>query len=154
VAFLLDRYDAYDAVLVGASLHMARYQRYMRDVVRRHRADLERLPSAVFSVSLWEALPTPATRAQLERAQRRFFDETGWPPRMVASSGGALACRRHGFRLRNWMQAVTWIFGRGLGQPIDASRNSAYTDWDAVTRIADRFAAHFVAPAASQESVR
>jgi menaquinone-dependent protoporphyrinogen oxidase len=60
---------------------------------------------------------------------------------MVVSFGGALAYRRYGFLLRQRMQVVTWIFGRGLGQPIDASRNYAYTDWDAVRHFTDRFVA-------------
>src|SRR3712207_9227887 len=44
--------DDYDAVIVGASIHMGKHEDYVRDFVRENRDALERLPSAFFSVSL------------------------------------------------------------------------------------------------------
>jgi hypothetical protein len=42
----------YDAVIVGASIHMGKHDGYVGDFVRKNLALLERLPSAFFSVSL------------------------------------------------------------------------------------------------------
>ena len=42
----------YQAVIVGASVHKGKHQRWVVDYVRRNRPALERLPSAFFSVSL------------------------------------------------------------------------------------------------------
>src|SRR5215208_6193194 len=44
--------DGYDAVIVGASIHMGKHEDYVRDFVRENRNALERLPSAFFSVSM------------------------------------------------------------------------------------------------------
>ena len=43
---------AYDAVVVGASIHMGKHVRRMVDFVREHREALTRMPAAFFSVSL------------------------------------------------------------------------------------------------------
>src|SRR6478672_4914547 len=48
----LHRLQDYDGVIVGASIHMGRHERYVTDYVRRNRAVIDRRPSAFFSVSL------------------------------------------------------------------------------------------------------
>src|SRR5215204_7246700 len=42
--------DDYDAVIVGASIHMGKHEVYVLDFVRENRETLERLPSAFFTV--------------------------------------------------------------------------------------------------------
>src|SRR5215211_8445959 len=54
--------DDYDAVIVGASIHMGKHEGYVRDYVRENRDELGRLPSAFFSVSM-------AAHDNLEEAQ-------------------------------------------------------------------------------------
>ena len=44
--------DGYDAVIVGASIHMGKHEEYVLDFVTENREALERLPSAFFSVSM------------------------------------------------------------------------------------------------------
>src|ERR671910_850184 len=44
--------DGYEAVIVGASIHMGEHEEYVRDFVKRNHEALERMPSAFFSVSL------------------------------------------------------------------------------------------------------
>jgi menaquinone-dependent protoporphyrinogen oxidase len=44
--------EGYDAVIVGASIHLGKHERQVVEYVRQNRDILERLPSAFFSVSL------------------------------------------------------------------------------------------------------
>jgi menaquinone-dependent protoporphyrinogen oxidase len=45
-------FDRYEAVIVGASIHMGEHEEYVRDFAKRNHEALERMPSAFFSVSL------------------------------------------------------------------------------------------------------
>jgi menaquinone-dependent protoporphyrinogen oxidase len=75
--------DGYDAVLVGASVHMGKHQSGVRDFVRKHRAALERLPSAFFSVSLAAHVTTEATCDEARGCVEKFVQQTGWRPGKV-----------------------------------------------------------------------
>src|SRR5918994_287035 len=85
--------DGYDAVIVGASIHMGEHEGYVRDFVRENRNALKRIPSAFFSVSL-------AAHDDMEEAEgyiEEFVQETGWRPVMVGHFGGALLYTQYGF---------------------------------------------------------
>ncbi len=139
----------YAAVLVGASMHAGGYQRFIRDFVKQRRAELARVPSAFFSVSLTEAYPPDEhlqERANLRAHIDRFLQETGWQPQRVVSFAGALAYTRYGFVKRRLMQKIA----RQAGQQTDPSRDYEYTDWQAVTRFAEEMvSALSAAPLAS-----
>lgn len=47
-----DAPESYEALIVGASIHMGKHEGYVVDFVERYRDALERLPSAFFCVSL------------------------------------------------------------------------------------------------------
>lgn len=126
--------DEYDAVIVGASVHMGKHEGVVTDFVRANKAALERLPSALFSVSL--AVVGDAERA--ESYVEKFEEETGWRPAHVGLFGGALLYSEYGFFKRHMMKRIV----SGQGSPdTDMSRDYVYTEWDGVRRFAEDFLA-------------
>jgi menaquinone-dependent protoporphyrinogen oxidase len=131
----------YDAVIVGASIHAGKHERYVADFVRRNRAALEKLPAALFSVSL-------SAQADPEEAEKRvgeFEDSTGWHPATVALFGGALLYTQYGFLKRMMMKKI--VSSQGSADT-DTGRDYIYTEWDGVRRFAEEFVARFERKAA------
>lgn len=91
----------FDAVIVGASIHLGKHSKRLAQFVGKHRADLEREPAAFFSVSL-SAAGTESERAQADKYVSEFLAQTEWKPRMTATFGGGLLYREYGF-LKRWM---------------------------------------------------
>jgi menaquinone-dependent protoporphyrinogen oxidase len=126
--------DHYDAVILGASIHMGKHDKHVVEFARGNRDTLQRLPSAFFSVSL-------AAHGDVEEAQGyvdRFEDDTGWHPDQVALFGGALPYTHYGFIKRHMMHKIVGDKPGDLG--LDISRDYVYTEWDAVKRFAEHFA--------------
>lgn len=126
--------DGYDAILVGASVHMGKHENYVRDFVRKNRAALEQLPSALFSVSM-------AAHGDTENAEdyvEKFEEEAGWRPAQVALFSGALLFTQYGFIKRLIMKKIA----SDKGSPdTDTSRDYVYTEWDGVKHFAEEFLA-------------
>jgi menaquinone-dependent protoporphyrinogen oxidase len=124
--------DGYDAVIVGASIHMGKHEDYVQDFVRKNRDALERLLSAFFSVSLTAHDDSEEAEGYIEE----FVQETGWRPGMVGLFGGALLYTQYGFIKRHLMKQIA----RHKGSPdTDTSRDYVYTDWESVKHFADEF---------------
>ena len=118
---------ACDALVIGASVHYGSHPRSLRAALRRNRSVLAQRPGAFFSVSL-SANPQYAAG---------FLRQAGWRPQLVATFAGALKYSRYGWFKRRVVQ----LFARMGGHSTDASRDHDYTDWAAVARFADAFAA-------------
>lgn len=129
--------DGYDAVIVGASVHAGRYQAGIRNFVRKHRATLDSVPSAFFSVSL-AAADSTSKACEEARYVEEFVRETGWRPRRVGHFAGALLYTKYGFLTRWIMKRITIAKG---SPDTDTSRDYVYTDWDEVRRFTDEFLA-------------
>lgn len=126
--------QGYDTVIVGASVHMGTHECCVMDFVRQNRDNLERLPSAFFSVSLAARDASEAAHKEVEGYIEKFVQQTGWRPRKVGRFAGALVYTRYGFFKRWIMRKIA----RDKGSPdIDTSRDYVYTDWDAVKRFAE-----------------
>lgn len=129
----------YDAVIVGASVHVGKHEAYVRDFVLRNRSELERLPSALVSVSL-------AAQGDEENAEsyvEKFEAETGWRPAHVGLFAGALPYTRYGFLKKHLMKKIV----SDKGSPdTDTSRDYVYTEWDGVRRFTDDFLAGLSTP--------
>lgn len=128
--------DGYDAVIVGASIHMGKHENYVRDFARENRGTLERLPSAFFSVSLAAHDNTEEAFDEVEGYIEKFVQQTGWRPSKVGRFAGALLYTRYGLFKRWIMRKIA----RDKGSPdTDTSRDYVYTDWDSVKRFAEDF---------------
>lgn len=131
----------YEGVLVGGSVHVAKHDKRLVRFVSDNREALERLPSAFFSVSL--AASGDETEAAKYAAE--FCDLTGWHPDSVELVAGALLYTRYGLLKRMLMKQIARSKPGLLGT--DTKRDFVYTDWEALRRFVDDFAARLPAAA-------
>jgi len=123
----------YDGVIVGASVHMGKHDKHAVDYVRNNRTALEKLPSALFSVSLAAHGDTEEAAGYVEE----FEHDTGWRPVRIALFGGALLYSQYGFLKRHMMKKVA--SGKPGNLDTDTSHDYVYTEWDGVQRFAEDF---------------
>jgi menaquinone-dependent protoporphyrinogen oxidase len=128
---------SYDGVVVGASMIVRGYQKYMRHFVHRHASALNGMPSAFFAVSGSAGSTHAAERAEARRLADAFCRSAGWQPMMIESIAGAVCYTRY-----NWL--VRWMMKRisaREGGSTDTTRDHEYTDWSQVERFAVGFGA-------------
>ena len=125
----------FDAVLVGASIHLGSHQSEVVEFVRDHRAALEGRPTALFQVSLSSA--TDAGEAQAAGYVEEFIEATGWHPDRIGLFGGALRYGEYGFLKRLMMKQIAKRQLPGK----DVSHDREFTDWEEVEAFADDVAA-------------
>lgn len=126
--------EGLDGVIVAASVHVGKHESYVAGFVQKNRSDLERLPSALVSVSL----AAHGDEAGAEGYVEKFEEETGWHPRHVAMFSGALQYTRYNFLKRQLMKKIVKDKG---SQDLDTSRDYIYTEWDGVKRFTEDFLA-------------
>lgn len=125
----------YDAVIVGASIHVGQHQGYMIDVVKRLRDDLVRVPTAFFSVCLTARKTDPAARTEIAQYIANFEEKSGCHPDMSTTFAGALPYTKYGFFKRFLMKRIN----QSEGGDTDTSRDYEYTDWNEVKAFANEF---------------
>jgi menaquinone-dependent protoporphyrinogen oxidase len=139
-------FGRFAAVLLAASVHGGRHEREMVELVKRHRAALEGLPTAFLSVSLTEAGAEDAREPQERRARAaadvkemidRFVHETGWHPDRIKPVAGALPYTHYNPFIRLVMRLIV----KRQGGDTDTSRDYDYTNWDELVAFAQSFAA-------------
>lgn len=133
---------SYAAAIVAASVHAGKHENEIVAFVKRHRADLERIPAVFLSVSLSEAgvedpASSPERRARAAADVQRMIDtflaETGWHPSKVRAVAGALSYTKYNFLVRFVMKRIA----KAQGASTDTSRDHELTDWEALDHIVD-----------------
>jgi menaquinone-dependent protoporphyrinogen oxidase len=127
-------------VIVGSPVHAGKHEQGVVEFVQKHRERLEAMPSAFFQVCLTAADDRPEARALVDGLLTEFRERTGWHPASAETFAGALAWTRYGPVKRLLMKAVL------RSQPLsaderDTSHDTDYTDYEAVRRFAEGFAA-------------
>jgi menaquinone-dependent protoporphyrinogen oxidase len=127
-------FDLFDMAIVGGSLHVGQHSVLLERFVIDFRAELERIPSAFFSVSL-SAAGTDGQRAEARHAMEEFLKQTGWAPRQSETVAGALLYREYPF----WKRWLMKMMAQRAGGDTDTSKNHEYTDWAAVQQFVTNF---------------
>lgn len=128
--------DGFDAVLVGASIHLGKHSGRLLKFVRRHQVRLKAVPSAFFSVSL-SAAGSDKEKNDARRFVEELLRQSEWSPAVKAAFAGGLMYREYGL-LKRWMMKK---IAKGGGKDTDTSKNHEYTDWTAVERFVGEFLA-------------
>ncbi|MBO6937956.1 MAG: protoporphyrinogen oxidase [Deltaproteobacteria bacterium] len=124
---------AYDGIIIGASIHEGRHQRYIRGLAKKHAPVLSEMPSAFFSVSMSAAADD--TLAEAAQALEAFQEESGWKPAQAEAVAGALKYTEYSWLKRFIMKKSS----ASKGGETDTEHDWEYTDWDQVTRFAETF---------------
>lgn len=120
--------DAYDAAIIGSSVHLGKHHDGIRSFVDEYSEALASLPTAFFQLSLSSAVDEPDQRAQAAGYVETLLETTGWDPDRIAMFGGALRYSKYGFLKRLVMKRIA---RKELGD-VDTSRDYEYTDWEEV----------------------
>jgi len=118
--------------IVGASIHIGKHQKAAERFVKARAADLTRVPSAFFSVSLSAASKNANEVEAAEKLAKAFPTACGWVPARIVSVAGRLAYREYGFFIR-W---VIKQIAKKEGAPTDTSRDYELTNWEEVDALA------------------
>jgi menaquinone-dependent protoporphyrinogen oxidase len=127
--------DGYNGILVGLSIHMFQWSSAARNFVRNNKHQLEITQSAFFSVSLTAANKDLNARSQLDYWIEKFFDATGWHPKVIGNFAGCLAYTRYGFFTRFVMKSIA----RSQNESTDTSKDHEFTNWEEVIKFAEDF---------------
>ncbi|HET7543883.1 MAG TPA: flavodoxin domain-containing protein [Polyangiaceae bacterium] len=128
-------FGRFQFAVVGGPIHAQGYPRALLRFVRQHRAFLERVPAAFFSVGLAVASRTSDGRAQTLPIVQKFLARAGWNPARVELIAGALKYSEYNPLIRLIMRRIT----AKEGGDTDTSRDYEYTDFAAVERFAREF---------------
>lgn len=118
----------FDAVLMGASVHVAKYQTAVIHYAKEHHEELNKMPSGFFSVSLAAASDDKESAKELDEILKNFIRETGWKPAYIEQVAGALLYTKYDFFKRFIMRLIS----KKHGGDTDTSQDHEYTDWKKV----------------------
>lgn len=125
----------YDVVLVGASMHMHKYQSSVYHYIKKNAGALNKTKSAFFSVSL-SALSEGHDKEswdELHQITNTLMTDTDWNPREIEYVAGALLYTKYDFFKRFIMRAIA---KRGGGD-VDTTHDHEYTHWKKVKAFLD-----------------
>jgi menaquinone-dependent protoporphyrinogen oxidase len=130
--------DAYDAVVVAASVHAGGYQRSVQRWVKAHAAALSRKPTAFVSVCLGVLQHDPKVDRDLQGILDRFVAATGWRPASTKVVAGALPYTQYSWLKRLLMKRIV----AKAGGDTDTTRDYEYTDWPDLQQFTVDFASN------------
>lgn len=125
----------YDAVLIGSSIHMHKYQSSVKHYIKKHVAHLNQMPCAFFSVSLAAASGLEDEQREVQKITTHFLEQTGWKPLMTCQVAGALKYTEYDYFKRLIMKLIS----KKEGGATDTSQDYEYTNWDEVTKFVNEF---------------
>ena len=128
--------SSYDAVIIGASIHIHKYQSAVLRYITHHIEALNKIPGAFFSVCLAVASDMDEEHKEAAKITNDFLEHTGCKPLMTTHIAGALKYTQYGFFTRLVMKRIA----RREGRTTDTSKDHEYTNWDAVREFAEEFA--------------
>lgn len=119
--------DAFDKVVIGASIRYGRHSKRVVDFIKRNRQLLERKPNAFFSVNIVARKPEksdPETNPYLQK----FLRQIAWRPGKLAVFAGKLDYPRYR-PFDRFMIRLIMLITKG---PTDPATVVEFTDWKKV----------------------
>jgi menaquinone-dependent protoporphyrinogen oxidase len=117
--------EGFDAILVGASLHLDRYQTAIAFYIHKYKTALNAKCTAFFSVSLIAATDDIMLWKEMEDTTTKFLEAAGWKPSIVEYVAGALLYTRYDFFKK---LIVRQMAKKSYGNSTKI-HDKEYTDW-------------------------
>jgi menaquinone-dependent protoporphyrinogen oxidase len=115
----------FDLVLIGASVHMHKYQSAVIHYVKTHLNILNKIRSGFFSVSMASATADAESLKELGEVTADFQKETSWVPSHIEQVAGALRYTQYDF----FKKLIMRLIAKKHKGNTDTSSDHEYTDW-------------------------
>ncbi len=125
----------YDAVIIGASVHVKSYSSILRKWISKNILELRKKPTAFYSVCLGVVQNNPEVDKDLKNILFTFFDATSWTPSIYTIFAGALPYSKYNWFMKRIMRSIA----KKAGVKTDINRDYEYTNWDDVKNFAQEF---------------
>lgn len=124
-----------DGVIYGAPVYRGQFPKSIVSWVKKNKATLAQMPTALFTVSLNAADQRPEAREADRMLIHSFIDLSGFAPGLTASIAGACKYRDYYWPVRLLMKRISRLAGGNT----DTSRNHEYTVWPKVDAFLTAF---------------
>lgn len=123
--------QAFDKVIVGASIRYGKHRREVYEFIRRHRLALDDRPSAFFSVNV-VARKTGKDSPETNPYMKGFKARTTWRPSIAAVFAGRISYPKYGIVDREVIRLIMWL----THGPTDRRSDTEFTRWERVETFA------------------
>jgi len=125
--------DTFDAVIIGSSIRNRKFQSAVQAYVTQNRQMLNKMPSALFTVSS-AAATTGNNKNQwqlkgLQILANKFIQQTGFTPQITEHIAGAVLFTKYSASVKFGF----WLFAKFTGGYTDTSKDYEYTNWQQVS---------------------
>lgn len=127
----------FDGVIIGGSIHMGKYPKYLRTFITENADWINTVPSAFFTVCMAINSKHEKSRKDAIRYSELFLSQAGCHPRLVATFAGAVKYTKYNIVTRFIMKLIS----KREGGSTDTSVDHEYTDWESVVRFTNTFLA-------------
>jgi menaquinone-dependent protoporphyrinogen oxidase len=117
--------SGYDLILIGASVHMHKYQGAILHYVKTNIEGLNKIPTVFLSVSMATASGDAESLKERDEVTGAFLKEAGWKPSYVEQVAGALLYTQYDF----FKKLIMRMIAKRHGESTDTSNDHEYTDW-------------------------
>jgi len=124
--------EGYDAVLIGASIHIHKYQKSVKKYIHQYRDLLNSMRSAFFSVCMAIAREDKSEHKAVYQLTHEFFNDSGWKPLEEVYFAGAVKYTKYDYFRKFIMRMIS----RKAGGGTNISKDFEYTDWEQVKSFA------------------
>lgn len=129
--------NGYDAVLIGASIHMGKYQAAIADYVIRNSQGLNNTLSGFLSVSLTAAGDDEEAWKEINEIADHFLKYCDWTPQSSLQVAGALKYVEY-----DWLKKIVMRhIAKKSGGSTDTKHDHEYTNWDELSMFVKDFLA-------------
>ena len=127
--------DGFDAILIGASIHIAKYQSAISHYITKHVKALNQVPGAFFSVSLSMASHFEEEHDAMKKLTEDYLEHAGWKPVAIYQIAGALKYTQYDLFKRMIMKSIS----KKEGRTTDTSHDHEFTDWEMIATYMKSF---------------
>ena len=117
--------SGYDLTLIGASVHMHKYQSAVLHYVKANVGALNKTPSGFLSICMATASGDAESLKERDEVTGTFLKNTSWKPTYVEQIAGALLYTQYDF----FKKLIMRMIARRHGESTDTSADHEYTDW-------------------------
>jgi menaquinone-dependent protoporphyrinogen oxidase len=125
----------YDVIIIGASIHIGKYQPAVISYIEKHLEAVSRLPSFFYSVCLAIASDIEEEHRNAEKITSNFLESVGWEPLWVKQIAGALKYTQYDF----FKKLIMKMISKKEGRTIDTSQDHEFTNWEEVRSFTIEF---------------